>query len=83
MQDVAVCDDVLLAFDAVLPRIPRRGHAAALDQVVVRDRLGLEGVNWGSLIGVPLYLQGWAPAPGANPAGVIVSNGIEWFIGNI
>ena len=39
--------------------------------------------NWGSLIGVPLYLQGWAPAPGANPAGVIVSNGIEWFIGNI
>ena len=31
---------------------------------------------------VTLYLQAIAPAPGANPAEHIVSNGIEWTIGN-
>ena len=38
--------------------------------------------NWSGLIGLHIYLQGWAPAPGANTAGVIVSNGVEWVIGN-
>lgn len=34
-----------------------------------------------SLIGLHLYLQGWALAPGMNPAGVITSNGLDWGIG--
>ncbi len=38
--------------------------------------------NWASLIGVQIYLQGWALAPGANPADIIVSNGVEWVLGN-
>ncbi len=38
--------------------------------------------NWVGLIGLHIYLQGWAHAPGANPANVIVSNGVEWVIGN-
>lgn len=38
--------------------------------------------NWGGLLGIRLHLQAWAPAPGANAAGVIASNGIEWAIGN-
>lgn len=38
--------------------------------------------NWSGLIGLRLNLQGWAPAPGVNQAGVIVSNGVEWGIGD-
>lgn len=38
--------------------------------------------NWSGLIGLRLYLQGWAVAPGVNPANVIVSNGLEWVIGS-
>jgi len=38
--------------------------------------------NWNGLIGLQLYLQGWANAPGANAGNTIVSNGIEWVIGN-
>ena len=34
------------------------------------------------LIGLQVYLQGWAVAPGANPRGAIVSNGVSWLIGN-
>lgn len=37
--------------------------------------------NWPGLIGLKIYLQGWADAPGANPGGLVVSNGIEWVIG--
>ncbi len=37
--------------------------------------------NAGNLIGVHLYLQAWAVAPGANPANIIVSNGLDWLIG--
>lgn len=33
------------------------------------------------LVGVSIYLQGYAVAPGANPLGVIVSNGIAWIFG--
>jgi len=36
--------------------------------------------NWSSLIGVRLYLQGWAAAPGYNAANIIFSNGVEWVI---
>ena len=38
--------------------------------------------NVSSLIGLHVYLQGWAYAPGVNPGHTIVSNGIEWAIGN-
>jgi hypothetical protein len=34
------------------------------------------------LIGLHVYLQGWAYAPGVNPGHTIVSNGIDWGIGN-
>lgn len=38
--------------------------------------------NWSALIGMHLYLQAWALAPGVNPGGAIVSNGIDWRIGS-
>jgi hypothetical protein len=38
--------------------------------------------NSAVLIGLILYLQGWAPAPGANPGNTIVSNGVYWSVGN-
>ena len=38
--------------------------------------------NWPGLIGLRVYLQGWAAAPGANPGNMVVSNGVEWVIGN-
>lgn len=38
--------------------------------------------NWGGLLGIRLHLQAWSPAAGANAAGVIASNGVEWAIGN-
>jgi len=43
---------------------------------------GLLLPNWSGLIGVHLFLQGWAFAPGANAGSAIVSNGLEWGIGN-
>jgi len=38
--------------------------------------------NITGLIGLHVYLQSWAFAPGGNPGQTIVSNGIEWVIGN-
>ena len=38
--------------------------------------------NFRGLIGLRLYLQGWAIAPGYNPGGAIVSNGLAWLIGS-
>lgn len=38
--------------------------------------------NIRGLIGLHIYLQAWAYAPGVNPGHTIVSNGIEWAIGN-
>jgi hypothetical protein len=35
-----------------------------------------------ALIGLHVYLQAWAYAPGANAGDLIVSNGIDWGIGN-
>lgn len=37
--------------------------------------------NLTTVVGVGLYLQGYAFAPQANPANVIVSNGLGWTIG--
>ncbi len=36
---------------------------------------------WPSLLSVHVYLQGLAVAPGVNPAGVIISNGLDLHIG--
>jgi hypothetical protein len=36
--------------------------------------------NWSVLVGLDVYLQGWAWAPGANSGNAIVSNGLEWRI---
>ena len=38
--------------------------------------------NMTGLVGAQLYLQGWALAPGVNAGNTIVSNGVEWGIGN-
>lgn len=38
--------------------------------------------GWSGLIGLHLYLQAWAPAPGQNAAATILSNGIDWRIGD-
>ncbi len=35
-----------------------------------------------AIVGSPVYLQGWSSAPGANTAGLVVSNGLSWVIGN-
>jgi len=43
--------------------------------------LPLPGIT--GLIGVHLYLQGWAVAPGTNSGNAIVSNGIHWRIGGV
>lgn len=40
------------------------------------------GDTWAGLIGLHVHLQGWASAPGANASNTIVSNGVEWVIGN-
>lgn len=37
--------------------------------------------NLSGLIGLRVYLQGWAYAPGVNVASTIVSNAIEWTVG--
>ena len=34
------------------------------------------------LLGLRVYLQGWAIAPGYNPGNLILSNGLEWLIGS-
>lgn len=41
--------------------------------------LPLPGV--GSLLGVQLFLQAWCLAPGTNPGGIVVSNGLRWQLG--
>jgi len=35
------------------------------------------------LIGMRLYMQAYAYAPGYNPAQIIISNGVEWLLGDI
>lgn len=37
---------------------------------------------WPQLLGMRLYLQAWAPAPGANMSNTITSNGLAWVVGN-
>ncbi len=39
--------------------------------------------NATSLLGQSLFIQAVAPLPGSNPAGLVVSNGLEWRFGNL
>jgi hypothetical protein len=65
--------DLLQSFDVSLAATPTGPGSATF---------GLPIPNLPVLMGVHVYLQGWAIAPGANPASLIVSNGIDWGIGN-
>lgn len=38
--------------------------------------------NHPGLVGAHVYLQAYCLAPGANPLDVVVSNGVDWLIGN-
>ena len=65
--------DLLQSFDASLPTAPTGPGTATFSLPIP---------NLPNLMGLHLYLQGWAIAPGVNPASVIVSNGIDWGVGN-
>jgi len=36
-----------------------------------------------SLLGLRFYMQAWADAPGVNPAGIVMSNGLELVVGDL
>jgi hypothetical protein len=38
--------------------------------------------NVPAFVGLHLYTQAWASAPGQNAAGVITSNGLSMFVGS-
>ena len=38
--------------------------------------------NWSGLVGLEIYLQAAAVAPGMNPANLIASNGLAWIVGD-
>lgn len=67
------CELLQSAEEIGLPMTPTGAGTAAFDWTLP---------NQGSLIGFPVYLQCWALAPGQNPAGVVLSNGLEWVLGN-
>ena len=58
----------------LLPCVSTGGQTARFDVFIPRIR---------ALLGATFYLQAWAPAPGANPAGYIGSNGLEVILGNL
>ena len=47
------------------------------------ERLALPLPNQPILLGVSIYVQAYAFAPGANPLQVITSNGLEWVLGDV
>jgi hypothetical protein len=66
--------DLLQSAEFAALSVPFTGASAATFSLPVP--------NMPVLIGLHVYLQGWAYAPGVNPGHTIVSNGIEWDIGN-
>lgn len=44
---------------------------------------GLNVPNQSGLLGLHVYLQAWAFAPGANLGNTVVSNGLDWGVGNL
>jgi hypothetical protein len=66
--------DLLQSADAIAQPVSFTGPGTATYSAVVP--------NATVLIGQHVCLQGLAVAPGANAAGLIVSNGIEWVVGD-
>jgi hypothetical protein len=68
--------DLLQSADAILPAVMTGPTAADFSSPLP---------NLGALIGMPVYLQGWAISASAdanNWASSIVSNGVHWLLGN-
>ena len=55
---------------------------AAAPLTATSFRYSLAIPNQPALLGLWIYLQGHAFAPGTNALGVVVSNGIAWHVGN-
>ncbi|HLQ38194.1 MAG TPA: hypothetical protein VK348_10350 [Planctomycetota bacterium] len=66
--------DLLQSAEAAAQPVSSTGPGAAT--------LSLPLPNIGALVGLQVYLQAWALAPGANPGNTVVSNGLDWFIGS-
>ena len=65
--------ELLQSMDATLPTAPQGPGISQVQWPVP---------NWASLLGLRLYLQAWAPAPGSNPTGLVLSNGVDWLLGD-
>ena len=73
----------LTADSASVPRFLELYGARLLD--TTRPYPGIPGVlehylpipNRPQLAGIDVYLQAWSPVPAANPAGIVVSNGVR------
>jgi hypothetical protein len=63
--------------DNLVPGVPCTPTAAGAAQhrIAIPNDLDLAGAH--------VYLQAWAPAPGANPAGVVFSNAVDLLLGNM
>jgi hypothetical protein len=63
--------------DNLVPGVPCTPTAAGAAQhrIAIPNDLDLAGAH--------VYLQAWAPAPGANPAGVVFSNAVDLLLGNL
>jgi len=66
--------DLLQSADATAQLVSFTGPGTATCSLVVPNATALTGRQ--------VFLQGLAAAPGANAAGLIVSNGIEWVVGD-
>jgi len=66
--------DLLQSAEAIALPVTSTGPGAATFSLPLPNIPGLASLQ--------LYLQGWANAPGVNPANLIVSNGVEWVIGS-
>ena len=67
------CDLLTSAETPAVPTAPTGAGTANVNLAVP---------NNSGLIGLEVYLQGWAVAPGVNPGNTIVSNGVHWIVGN-
>src|SRR5262249_20111613 len=77
IDDIAVLDDVLLAFQPQLPLVPRLGFAAAGHEVLVVDHLGPDEAALEVAVDPPCRSRG--PVPSADGPGLdlILSHGEE------
>ena len=66
--------DLLQSVDLTVP-CTSTGAGTASHSIVIP--------NLAALVGLHLFAQAWSPAPGANVAGVVLSNGISLFVGSL